>query len=329
MWQILRTVLLVTLITGLLWLYAEGEVVKRHEIDLDVRFIAAAGRQLLIQPAEPKRVRIIFRASNSVAANLDRSTRNGGITVEMSDDPTKPDGPRTVYLKERLSAEKPIADLGLNILEVQPADVDVDVQRLVTLNLPVAVVAEGVTLGGVTTDPLTVAVTLPASQAGRWDKAKVEARPDPRELAGLPINQPQTINVPLRIPDAMRNSRATLASTSAKVTLTVRRLTESIVLRAVPVLLLSPPAELERQWVKLDDDQTVLRNVSITGPSDVIARIRSEQVRVWAELRLTADDIEKAATKESASGAVVINLPPGVAVDAPPLPVRYRVIRKG
>ncbi|MCX5658593.1 MAG: hypothetical protein NTW19_02590 [Planctomycetota bacterium] len=329
MLQFIRTVLLVTLITGLLWLYAESEVVKRHEIEVDVRFTPAAGRQLLVQPTEPKRVRVILRSSNAVSADLERRTRAGGMTIEISEDPTTPDGPRRIFLKERLASTPPMADLGLNILEVQPAEIDVDVQRLVTLNMPVAVIADGVTLGNVVTDPATASVTLPASQAGRWDKAKVEARPDPKELAALPLNQPQTITVALRLPDAMRNSRAKLDTPTAKVTLSVRKLTESYVLRSVPVLLLSPPAELERQWVKLDDDQAVLRNVSVTGPSDVIDRIRGEQVRVFAELRLTADDIEKAAGKESASGTVIINLPAGVTVDAPPLPVRYRVLKKG
>lgn len=329
MLQFIRTVLLVSLITGLLWLYAESEVVKRHEIELDVRFAPAAGRQLMIDPAEPRRVRVILRSSNAVSAELERRTRAGGMTIEISDDPNKPDGRRPIFLKERLAATPPMADMGLNILEVQPAEIEVDVQRMVTINLPVTVLAEGVTLGSVAVEPATVGVTLPASQAARWEKAKVEARPDPRELANLPLNQPQSINVPLRLPDAMRASKATLAASGVKVTLSVRKLTESYVLRSVPVLLLCPPAELERQWVKIDDDQAVLRNISVTGPSDVIERIRTEQIRVFAELRLTADDIEKAATKEAASGSVLINLPPGVTVDAPLLPVKYRVVRKG
>src|SRR5688500_11942303 len=106
MWQTIKTLVLVTVVTCLVWLYAEGENVKPRAIDADVRLVAPAGQPLLVTPGEPRRVRVMMRCSNTKFAEVERWIRAGPISVTVHPEAGAgtAEGRQVIDLRERLAS---------------------------------------------------------------------------------------------------------------------------------------------------------------------------------------------------------------------------------
>jgi hypothetical protein len=328
--QGLRTVIVVTLVACLLWLYAENENVRSHPLDLDIQFVAPPDRPLVIKPAQPVRVRAIIRAAAGKFAEVERRTRAGPVPIVVRNDP---DGKplQLLALRDLLAGNPAMSGLGVAITEVQPTTMEVSVEPYQTVTLGVVVVADGVQLAGpATVDQKQVAVDVPASLAGELNGATAIARLDPHTLAQLEVNVPHQVEVPLELPEPLGDSPYVPSVSRVKVTLTIRKQTDTFTVPyAVPVLLQGPPMELANYSVVFSEESRFLRDVALTGPSDLIDRIRQGEVKVVAYVPLTADQLERAAGKEAVTSVPIISLPAGVTpVGSPPL-VSYKIIKRG
>lgn len=323
MWNSIKTFFVVTIMTCIVWLYAESENVKPQALDVDIQFVAPQGQQLVIKPAQPRRVRVLMRCAAAKFAEVERLARSGPIPLIVHDDPNDSDPRKVVVLKDHLASNSPLSNLGINITEVQPATLQISVEPLQKIVLPVEVISGDVQVTAAV-EPAKVEIEVPASLAKSLTQASVEARLDAKVLARLEPNVPHTLDVALSPPDWLRNAGVSVDLPSAKVTLKIRKQIETVVVPLVPVLVQGPPAEFARFSVILGKDNLFLRDVALTGPSDAIDRIRKEEIRVTAYLPLTAEDLEKGATQESLALTPVMILPPGVApVEAlPPLSLK-------
>ena len=109
------------------------------------------------------------------------------------------------------------------------------------------------------------------------------------------------------------STRRAIDPASVQVTVTIRKQTSRLKLPGVPILVTAPWAELKRFGVEIKSGQRVLsEDVEVSGPSDVIDRISSGQIKIWAELRLTVDDLESAITSKQ----LHLNVPPGVRIES-------------
>ena len=75
----IETFCVVTLITCLVWLYAEGENLVQYSQPVRVRFVGPVGTDLAITPRELINVDITFRASKSQLADLNALVAKGPI----------------------------------------------------------------------------------------------------------------------------------------------------------------------------------------------------------------------------------------------------------
>jgi catabolite regulation protein CreA len=327
MWQFIKTIFVVTIVTCIVWLYAESENVKAQALDVDIQFVAPPGRQLVIRPAQPRRVRLVMRCAASQFAEVERVARNGPILLDVRHDPADNDPREVIVLKDRLAKSAPFSNLGISLTEVQPATLQINVEELQKVTLPVEVISNDVQVTAVA-DPAKVEIEVPASLVKALADGKVEARLDPKVLSRLPLNVPHTLDVPLSPPDWLRAAGVSVDLPSAKVTLKIGKQAERFIVPLVPVLVMGPPTELARFSVVLGKDNLFLHDIALTGPSDAIDRIRKSEIRVTAYLPLTADELEKGVTKESISAVPVMTLPPGVTpVEALPA-VGYKITRK-
>lgn len=336
MWQKLQTYIFVTVITALIWLYAESENLREDTVYADIEFVAPAGRQLLIDPRQPQgAVLVTVRGPTTQMARLTREEGEDPIQLELVDDPTAETPMREVDLFEELKKHPRYLSLGIQVTEVVPRRVNVRVERYATRELPVEAPAPGEFQFTETpiVDPAQATIRMPASlMSAIPDDARIVAKLEPKDLAQRQVNiQHVIVNVPLLLPGAQGIDRSAISPTAATVTLTISQKTKQTAPMSLPIKINVSISELQRYDVQLvDQSDPWIRNVVLSGPNELIDQINdaNKTIKVWAELRLDTDDLDKAAGKESASANVYLNVPPGILPAEPPAAIKYRVTKK-
>lgn len=322
LWQQFQTYVIVSLITVLIWMYAESEnVVEQKPLYFNVRFVPTPGQSLAIDPASPQQIQVKVRCAVNQYAELEKRQRQT-IDLRLEEDPTNP--VRLINLQQQLEYDPEIGPLGVEFLDVQPANLQAHVERFEDVALPVEAgwlkPNEVQLTGPLIPEPNQAVVRLPAGIARQVADAKLQALLDPDAVNALPENVRHDVEVPVKLPNQIREklwipvTDVKIKPDRAKVSLTIRKTTDSYSAPSLPILILAPWLELDRFSITLDRNRRVLDEpVQITGPSDTIEKVRQGQIKIWAELRLTADDLESGIT----SKPVYINLPPDVRLESP------------
>lgn len=320
----IETGVIVTMISVLVWLYAEGEnVLDFNNQRMQVRFVAPPGQHLAITPQEPVPILVSIRASAGEKGWLDEQIRQGPIIIEVQPDSDPASSTQTVLLQTAL-AQSPLGRLGINITATDPQTKTIQVEQLVTRKLPVTAAPTDVQFAERPIfEPREVTVTLPESVAKTADEARVIGRLDALNLGSYEVNSDVVATVPLEAPPHLQTPWTVLSQSTAQVTFNIRKLTDTLVIPRVPIRISADPLSLEEFEIGLNQSDIVLRDVRLSGPSDVIQAIRDERVRVWAELRPTNDELQRGVTTLTP----VIVTPDGISFD-PPDPVPVTIQRK-
>lgn len=319
----LETVVIVTVISVLVWLYAEGENVQTYtNARVRVKFVPPTGQELAIEPSEPLEVLLNIRASAGEMSRFERFVRdNAGIVpIEVGEERNG----AVVVLREALGGTQ-LGAMGLNITSTSPEHASITVEPLVTRRLTVAPTEAPVQLAKPpTVEPPAVEVTMRASLAELADGLALTARlpQRPEDYATFEVNTPETLEVPLEVPPALVDPWTELADANAEVTFTIRKLTDTYRPDYIPIRISLDPLML-RQY-EVEPLELVLREVTLTGPSDAIERIRRGEERVEAMLRPTNEQLERGV--ETLQPVIVA--PSGVTTASPPPPVAVRIQRK-
>lgn len=332
--RVLWTLVSITAVTILIWLYAEGENVRRYDAAMDVQMVGPRGRQLVIAPD-----RRSFQISFTCAADqlaMFRQLLQEPFNLEVNEDPTQPQ--QILVMRDRLAADSRISKLGISIVDVQPATMPVRIEALVPLTLPVRVkpvdesLAESVTIDPLA-DPAQATVLLPASIAKKaTPQTAFEVSLDPARLTGLAPNIVNRLAVPLSLPADLRNgddtSAAAIEPAAVNVSVTIKTLTAQTTLPAVPIKIVVSPGDLRVYDPPVLSDDHV-RNLVLRGPRNIIKDIEDGKIRIYAELRLSAEELETASrSKDGGSKLPVINTPPGVSLSNLTTPVRFIITRR-
>ena len=342
--QKIQNFFFVTVIAVLVWFYAENENRKEHREPLSIQFVAAPGQELLISPEQAGSVTAQFKCTTG-QYELFRRAQKAGIALEVRDDPNRRDRTQPLILRDLLNTFPPLVAAGITIRETDPATVPVRVERLVDKSMPVRVPAVTGDLqfaSAPTVDTVSVLVRMPESVASNISDLSLDAALDARSLVGVEENVQRTLTVPLslgptfwsRFEQALGSSAprtcVVIKQPTAKVTLTIRKQSQSLTLSIVQILLTAPPSEVARFAVTLDPDQPVLANVTVIGPAEVIERIgrKDKAARVWAQLSLSTEDLEQAADKGSRTAPLELVAPAGVRTEAPLPSARFTVTRQ-
>lgn len=314
-----QSVGLVTLITAVIWLYAEGQDVRDVTREIRLTLPARVGEATVVQFANPERAASVQVHLMGASASLSQVEQQlgGGGTLRLPIDPRDVEGGGTVTLnlaslisKARLRSGEPgsptLLDLGISVLSVEPAEMRVAVDELVTRELRVRFIPETVEVQlNSPPEPAQVTATLLQSRLDAIGEATdalyVEAVVPRETLAGLPENTPlEDIQAELRLPDVLipagRMAEFTrLHRETVSLSFTIAQQRSSIRLGApVPVWLTSSPSELERYRVDLADEDRVLSDVRVEGPRDLIEQLKAEEsdLRVIARFELTSEELD-------------------------------------
>ncbi|MEX0744227.1 MAG: hypothetical protein WD118_01385 [Phycisphaeraceae bacterium] len=287
----IQTAVLVTIISVLVWLYAEGEAVQERPKQVQLQFVAPGSPEVGVAPSTPFSVGVTFQASTGQMAQVEQLLSLGPIQIPVLPTTTG-DNQQAVVLREALTRSA-LGDLGVNIKGTSPATQMVRVERLETVALTVSMELARPELIAPRPriEPSRVSVTAPVSMMDQVRRMRAFVRLD--DLNAFEPNEEHTTSLPVLLPEALDPAWVRIEPNNVDVTFTLREQTAELTLTSVPVnVVLSAPLA-RRYVVEVPEEHNVLRDVVLRGPADEIDRIRRKELPIRANLRPTADELDR------------------------------------
>ncbi|MEM7625960.1 MAG: hypothetical protein AAF333_10045 [Planctomycetota bacterium] len=277
---------IVTVISVLVWLYAEATVLKEDSKVLQVRF-SEPTNSYAVNPRSDQNVRVSFKASSGQWQQFQGFTGQP-LIIPVDAQPAEDQQEVFVQLAEKLLATE-LGDLGITDLVAEPQVMAVKLRKIQEMTLEVEVDSGGVQLESLRVDPQTITLRAPADVVEQYRDAKVIARLTAEEVADKqPGQEAVATRVALGFPEGLE------PDDSPWITALVREVRIDYTLadndqsteKSLPIFINLPVDQQSSYVVELD--RQFLSDVRITGPAEVIAGIESGDARfdVWAEIKL-------------------------------------------
>ena len=323
MFKGLPTLLIVTTVALAIWIVAEAESVRTEAFTPVVAIDPAgfAGSMARSNPARvwPSRVTITAEGSAAALDALGRVLESGVMLAPGRGLRLEP-GVYDLDLRDALGSLDSIAGTGATISGVDPASVSVQVSEQESITVPIELVRDGLSLE---TDPAIrpdrVTITGPKQfidLLGPTSRAVARVRAD--DLLRLIPGQSETITgvrveLPPEIPSHEFWGSSPLTPAVVDVTVVLRAQVRTLTIPSVSVLLAVAPVDYNDWDVVVPEQSRFLRDVVLTGPSDVIGQYERGERRVDAFVRLTYQDLEAGVAAGTITREAQIGpLPPGV-----------------
>ncbi len=291
----------------LVWFFAEGRSLITVTHTAAVELVSPEGGRRVVWrlPDGEDEFEISLTLTGSTAA-LDELARQLQTPIPLAPGAELPAevNDHQVDLVNALRDSDVFANSGIEIVSVEPPLVRIRVDELVQRQVRVAPQVAGAELDGApSASPDTVTVTLPRGVADALilPDGAVVAPVGPESLSQR-SGQMTITGVRIVPPSAWRDAnRLTISPQAVDVTFTLRDTIRQTTLKQVPVYI-SIPAGQQGAWgVTIAPDQQYLRDVTVRGPSEVIARIESAETPVVATIKLTPENLtEGPAAREAA-----------------------------
>ncbi len=311
MWSWIKTILVVTVVSAIVWIFAEAETLRSIESAVEVTFQAEPASNLVIgivdpAPTAPGSDRAItLRVTiEGPSASLDAAQRvlqrPMKITPGTGPLPTRA-GEWAVSTRDLLRAVPQIRELGVTIKAVQPDTLHIAIDELASREVTVSVqTPDDRTDGAPEVSPRTVVLRYPKSAADRVSNATTASvRVDDATWQRLVPGKRESIpGLRVELPEALRGLRGVRAEpATVDVAVTVRSRTANIVIPRVPVQLRIPPTELSKFDIQIPEQDRSIIDVSVSGPSELIRQIDEKALVLVAMVPLSFEELERAADK--------------------------------
>ncbi len=281
---------LVTGVTLLIWFWAATETRDEGTASFRLDLVGAAD-----QVVTPSELTVHVKMEGSSLA-LERALHAAQIPIRLTVGNELPSqtGVQRVKLLEVLDRNEAITGTGVSLLSVDPIDLDIEIDSLVTATLPIEPVLPGVELDGtVTVDPPQVRVRLPRrlrDHAG--DELRVKASVPGQRLDRLKPGVLNTITATLELPPRLAGDpRVTLNRRFAEIKFTVKSRIRETTLPTVRVQIAGPPEDHEEYHIEIENP--TLANVTIKADIELISRIERNQAVVVAIVHLSQREKER------------------------------------
>ena len=296
-----KEILAVIVVTTLIWLYAEAESVATTSVETFVRISAPEGADRVVSPTDPSwtgaiSIRLqgargsIDSAKTSLARGVNLALGAGGI-------PARP-GQHSINLQSAIQNAALRDHTGVVVENVEPSTLTVDVQSIVRIadipirfDLPVGLLIAGDPV----IEPATATVTAPQSVA---DQAQATNTPlvasirlNSSELADLPAGVSRTLTGALELPGGLLSSPyVTISPQTVTVTVRIQSQLSELVLPSVPIWEMIPPPEADIWSITIDPP--FLSDLTLSGPTDLIRRVESGEIRVIGVIEVSSEILE-------------------------------------
>ncbi|GAB5497083.1 MAG: hypothetical protein Phyf2KO_21630 [Phycisphaerales bacterium] len=326
---LLRTFVIVSLVSVLIWIVAEGESLSTDRVEVVIRLVSE-GDDIAMRPTAESgwtgRVTVEMEGSTAEVSRLhDRLRDPLAFAPGAPGVPITP-GAHTIDIATVLRQAELVQGTGVSIVTVEPETVDVLIDRVEWQQFDVQVdVPDLASASSPVADPRRVRVLVPSLLADSiGDTQTLKASLTQEQVDALVVGQRNIVpNVPVELPTQLSGHPfVRIEPERVNVTVTLDNREDSVTLDNVPVQIQKPAFESERWIVLVDEQDQLLESVTVTGPSDLIEQIRSGELTIFATVVLTLDDRDAGITQKE---AVFKNLPSPLEFDAPSTTVRLTI----
>lgn len=328
-----RTVIVVTLISMMLWLLAESRMVRSQSVKAQLAITSVespGGIELVVRQAPGvslvREVEIELEGSTSGIDELVRQLQNRLELRLGREIPARP-GIFEIDLRAELRGSPDLDMHGVTITSVSPERVFIEVDEMQTREFRLRVeLPEGVeTDGAPSADPALVRVRAPSSVLAQIsaDSGVVTISQD--QIERLNPGRLETILGVVEIEGINAGTWATtIEPAQVDTRLELQSVTKNLELDPLPVQVLIAPGEVGRWRVDIDDGDRDLIGVEVEGPVAGIEALRSGTIRPRAYIVLSFEDLER---EIPAQAVQIVNLPPGCRVVGTERVVGLRITR--
>jgi len=314
----IKTGAMIALVSVVVWLFAEAQSITELAIETEIRFEAGADRTLRVVDPDWSGMATARLDGPRSAIDLVSDELSRGVTLSLgAAGVPRSAGEHVINLSDAIQGAPPLKGSGVSVVGIEPATISVEIDRMVRLeDVPIELELTGIELEReAELSPSTVTVTLPSEAAqSLGDSPTVIARPSPEDLRLAEEGVRYTFRAPLSLPRGASNrAGVTISPSMVQVSIVVRRRVESHTVSFAPVWVLLPPNEMERWRVEIPPEDQGVEDVTVTGPSDVIERIRLQQLTVVGVVELTDVELERRIDSKAVAFPL---LPDSVTVDA-------------
>jgi hypothetical protein len=304
MFDRIKTILLVSIITLLVWVFAEAESLQRRDVRVELLFVSDAPSERFVEIADEGYrgvVSVSLSGSATVISESEELTRGGALRIVVGTPavPASP-GENLIAVREALRTLPQFGAAGLTIDRVEPATLRVRVTPLDVRDARIKVDVGEAELDGVPeARPVNAKVYLPKDQAPSGP-IEVSATLRPEDLNRLVSGRRETVpQVRLELPAALRRlPGARIEPANASVTLAVRSRQATTELSGVPVQVRLAAGELSRWEISIPEQDRFLPKVKVSGPADMIEQVRRGEIKVVAAVSLSFEELERGITQK-------------------------------
>ena len=328
----IKTGLVVTIVSVLIWIVAEGESLSSERLEVRLALVAGRDTTRVIEPESgvgwTGRVFVVLDGSTAAISRLGDRLREG-LRVEPGDPgvPSEP-GIHDLDLAEVVRQSAALEGTAVSVRSIEPERLTVVIEELATMEIEVAVaLPDEAQASAVVADPRRVRLTYPTSAADLVAAGVVaSARLSADQVSSLSVGTRSTVrDVALALPDGLAGGRfVRLEPSTVSVIATLDTRNETVTLDTVPVQIQRPAFQAERWVVRVNPEDQLLTGVTVTGPAELIEPIRNGSVAVFATVSLTPDDLDRQVTQKEVGFA---NLPTPLRFESPKRSVRLTIER--
>ncbi len=335
-----RTVLLVTLITAVVWLLAESRMIQSRSVELQLVLVGAPDDRESPQVVRPApgavwNPVVVVELEGSLAS-LDQAVRELHGTLELATGGEIPSsaGVHEIDLRAIVRDHPALRSHGVSVRSITNDTAMVEVDRIVEVEAPVRVdVASGIRLDGAPRAvPASVKVRGPSSVVSSAGALEAVARPAGSVVSSLTPGRLEIIpEVPVELPIAL-GSGASGGSWALRVTparvdvrLTLSATTQTTTIERLPVQVLLAPGEVGRWDIRINPGDEDLVNVLVAGPSDALGSIADGSAGPIAVLALSFQELERGIRAKT---PVIQGLPAGCVVRSAIPEIGFTITRR-
>ena len=302
----LGTIVIVTFITLVVWVFAEAASVQTRELPAaTVTFTSDENSFVRVLENQNWRevVDVVIEGSTAEIDEAERLLRNVKLVPGQPGVPSEP-GEHTIDLRTALRSSAGLPGKGVTIARVSPATIRIDVDKLVAKAATVRIdVLDAELDGPAEVKPSVVQVYMPGKIAATLPDAPIViATVDLARVRQLVPGRREILSgVPLKTTGSLAGYR--MDPPTVEIALKLKSKQGTLNIKSVPVLVRMAPRELARFDVTLNEADQFLRDVKVSGPTDLLDQLSRDEFKVVATLSLTYEDLERGITSKEATFA--------------------------
>ena len=306
-------ILFVTLLAVLIWLWSAARTEDDRTINTTLHFVTPEGSTSSVTP-ESKPIRLTVKGSRTSLNEADEACKNG-LFISIAAD----DGVETIDIASRIIALSAIHSTGIDIISTEPSAVTLTVQTMINVEVAVEPLLPGVTVSGdVTVDPATVTLRIPKQFREQLPEAMtVTAVVSESNLEQLQPGFVNALAASIQLPADLNARGIVIEPNRVSLSFKIQSKTYKATLPQVRVLLAGPAEDYAAYSVSLP--VKIIPNVTVEADVDLITKIASGDITVFAILRLASRDMEqRIESKRVTSFMAILEDGTGVQLNATP-----------